>query len=299
MKKLILLLCGTLGCTIFSFSQFNTTFLTNLSNSTSTGFVGIGVKPTATSTFRGNFNLHLHGVADYIEIIPAVIGGNPQLSVNHGKTVRFGMTNLTTGTDASDGTEFRMSGLNFQLINREQGHLTIGTGNSTLRFSQPSARAWMGFPTGASETDQRFASFNITSADNALFLQTTDLTKTALRIKYINDNGNAIEVFETDAVKPNFKVFSSGFVYARKYVTTLSNFPDYVFADNYRLMPLEDLRTFISANKHLPNMPTASEIEQDGADLGELNRVLVEKVEELTLYLLQMETRLKELEGKK
>lgn len=297
-KQLLVLLCATFS-TFSYFGQFNTAWSTSSSNSVSAGYVGIGIKPTTGSTAQAAFNLHLHGVADYIETTPAPLGGGPAVSVNWGKTARFGMTNSTSGTTLSDGTLFMMAGNNFHLINREEGSLTVGVVNTNLRFSKTSNRAWMGDPVSASETDQRFGRLNISSSDNALFLQTTNLSKTALCIKYISDNGKAIEVFGTDALNSNFKVFTSGFVYARKFVTSLSNFPDYVFSENYPLMPLDDLRIFIATNKHLPNVPTAQEIEKDGADLGELNRVLVEKVEELTLYLLEMEQRLKELEGKK
>ncbi len=51
-------------------------------------------------------------------------------------------------------------------------------------------------------------------------------------------------------------------------------------------MELED---YIKRNKHLPNVPSSSDVEKNGADLGEINRVLVEKVEEQTLYLIQHE----------
>ena len=95
----------------------------------------------------------------------------------------------------------------------------------------------------------------------------------------------------------NFKVRGDGEVFARKYTTTLNSFPDYVFEADYNLMSFKDLRNHIKTNKHLPNMPTANEIEKNGADLGELNRILVEKVEELTLYILELEERLSEVES--
>jgi hypothetical protein len=105
-----------------------------------------------------------------------------------------------------------------------------------------------------------------------------------------------MEFFGNDATKVNFKVLGSGIVYARNYITTLANFPDYVLQPSYQLMPLSELRQFINQNLHLPNVPSAATIENEGADLGELYRILVEKVEELTLYILQMETRIGELE---
>lgn len=74
--------------------------------------------------------------------------------------------------------------------------------------------------------------------------------------------------------------------------------PDYVFGPNYDLMSLPELRKFVQEKHHLPNIPSAAEYAQNGVDLGELNRLLLEKTEELTLYILQLEERLKALEEK-
>ena len=64
--------------------------------------------------------------------------------------------------------------------------------------------------------------------------------------------------------------------------------PDYVFEKEYPLPDLLDVESFITENKHLPEIPSATEIEKDGQDLGEMNRLLLQKVEELTLYLIEM-----------
>jgi hypothetical protein len=74
-----------------------------------------------------------------------------------------------------------------------------------------------------------------------------------------------------------------------------ASWPDYVFADGYNLMPLEQLKKEINQHKHLPGIPSAAQIEeQGGVDLGAIQTKLVEKVEELTLYIIQ----LKELNDK-
>jgi hypothetical protein len=71
------------------------------------------------------------------------------------------------------------------------------------------------------------------------------------------------------------------------------NVPDYVFEDNYKLMPLDDLRDYIKEKKHLPNVADVDEITSEGLDLGGSQMVLLEKVEELTLYTLQQHEQLK------
>jgi hypothetical protein len=86
-----------------------------------------------------------------------------------------------------------------------------------------------------------------------------------------------------------FKVLSNGVVYATKVVVQETPFLDYVFKKDYNLLSLTELEAYIETNKHLPNMPTAKEVENNGADLGEINRVLVEKIEELTLYTIQQQ----------
>ncbi|MEM6829561.1 MAG: cell surface protein, partial [Bacteroidota bacterium] len=79
----------------------------------------------------------------------------------------------------------------------------------------------------------------------------------------------------------------------------LGSFPDYVFADNYDLMPLEELEAYIDANKHLPEMPTEAEVLENGADLGQLNTLLVEKIEELTLHLISLKKEIEQLKNQK
>lgn len=73
-------------------------------------------------------------------------------------------------------------------------------------------------------------------------------------------------------------------------VTVLPNasWPDYVFRKSYRLLPLYELERSIHLHRHLPNIPTAAEIEKNGIDLGDMNRRLLEKVEELTLYIIDL-----------
>ena len=75
-----------------------------------------------------------------------------------------------------------------------------------------------------------------------------------------------------------------------------ASWPDYVFADNYQLMSLDNFEKNIKALKHLPNIPAAKEMEANGIELGDMNRRLLEKVEELSLYIIQLNNRLKTLE---
>jgi hypothetical protein len=63
---------------------------------------------------------------------------------------------------------------------------------------------------------------------------------------------------------------------------------DYVFASDYKLKPLSEVEKFIDENNHLPNIPSADELVKEGLDLGKMQALQMEKIEELTLYLIEM-----------
>jgi len=73
---------------------------------------------------------------------------------------------------------------------------------------------------------------------------------------------------------------------------------DYVFDSTYRLLPLKDVEGFIRAHSHLPGIPSAGEVAQDGADVGEAQVALLKKIEELTLYTIQQDKKIDELNKK-
>ncbi len=73
--------------------------------------------------------------------------------------------------------------------------------------------------------------------------------------------------------------------------------PDYVFEKDYPLLALDDIRQFIATYGHLPNIPSANEMEEGGVELGTMEMKLLEKIEELTLYILQLEERIQQLEN--
>jgi len=74
-----------------------------------------------------------------------------------------------------------------------------------------------------------------------------------------------------------------------------SGWPDYVFSEKYKLPTLQELQSFIQKNKHLPNIPSAAEVEKEGLELGDMQKRMMEKIEELTLYILQLEKKNQEL----
>ena len=76
-----------------------------------------------------------------------------------------------------------------------------------------------------------------------------------------------------------------------------TSFPDYVFAPDYKLPSLEEIEKYVKENSHLPEVPSAKEIEKDGMSLNEMNVILLKKVEELTLYMIEMKKENEEMKN--
>jgi len=141
----------------------------------------------------------------------------------------------------------------------------------------------------------------------SLITQTTGDWYFASLIKVNTDYTRAISVFNT-SVSPEeevFRVFGNGVVnakkiYAEDFEVTANAmniyWPDYVFGKDYKLMSLFELEQFITKNKHLPEIPSAAEVEENGINLGEMQGKLLQKVEELTLYIIEQQKQMQELQ---
>ena len=93
-----------------------------------------------------------------------------------------------------------------------------------------------------------------------------------------------------------YKLSVKGKVRAEE-VKVYNTWADYVFADNYDLKPLTKVEEYIAQNGHLPNVPSAKEITVNGLALGEMAKIQQEKIEELTLYLIQQNKEIEELKS--
>ena len=78
-------------------------------------------------------------------------------------------------------------------------------------------------------------------------------------------------------------------------VRLVPNWPDYVFNKNYKLPDLNELEDFIKKNKHLPGIPTAKTLEETGINVGEMHKLQMEKIEELTLYIIELNKEIEKL----
>jgi hypothetical protein len=87
---------------------------------------------------------------------------------------------------------------------------------------------------------------------------------------------------------PQAKLAVKGDIFAQKVKVTQTGWADFVFHPDYKLPLLEEVERFVKANKHLPEIPSENEVEKEGLDVGEMNKKLLQKIEELTLYIIEM-----------
>jgi len=97
---------------------------------------------------------------------------------------------------------------------------------------------------------------------------------------------------------PAERLVVDGTICAKEVRVSLSGapcWPDYVFEDDYKLKSLSELEDFIKTNKHLPGIPNAQEVANNGVELGDMQARLLKKIEELTLYIIELKNENEEI----
>jgi hypothetical protein len=97
---------------------------------------------------------------------------------------------------------------------------------------------------------------------------------------------------------PASKLTVAGEIAAREVKVTVNAGADFVFNEDYQLRSLSELGSFIKANNHLPDIASANEMEREGVNLSEMNIKLLQKIEELTLYIIQLESKVQTIDTK-
>ncbi len=103
---------------------------------------------------------------------------------------------------------------------------------------------------------------------------------------------NALGNVGIGTTNPTEKLSVNGKIRAKEIKVETANWPDYVFEDDYPMLSLAEIEKYIKTNKHLPEMPSSTEAEANGIALGELNKLLLKKIEELTLHLIEKDKQL-------
>ncbi len=101
-------------------------------------------------------------------------------------------------------------------------------------------------------------------------------------------NSGAVGIGTTVAIPAGVKLAVNGKVNCKEVEVTMTGWSDFVFNNDYKLRSLYDVENFIAQNKHLPDVPSASEVISNGSNLGAMDAVLLQKIEELTLYMIDL-----------
>lgn len=169
--------------------------------------------------------------------------------------------------------------VNKDLISNLGGEVTIrnGFGNQNgavrLNLNNGGAISWIkGIVTGPN-----------TNYGSAMIFGVPSATVDGAEVMRITSDGSVGIGTST----PDAKLSVNGIIHAKEVKVDLNNWPDYVFSSGSHLRDLDEVSAFIRLNRHLPDIPSANTVAKEGLHLGEINKLLTQKVEELTLYLLE------------
>ncbi|GAB3909904.1 hypothetical protein [Mucilaginibacter boryungensis] len=165
------------------------------------------------------------------------------------------------------------------------GQLTIsnGYGNQNgavrLNFNNGGAVNWIkGIVTGPN-----------TNTGSALIFGVASNTSDGIERMRIDASGN-MGIGTADP--QGYKLAVNGNIRAKE-IKVETGWSDYVFYSTYKLLPISEVAKYIKANQHLPDVPSAAEVEKNGLNVGESNALLLKKIEELTLYLIEKDREVK------
>jgi hypothetical protein len=117
-------------------------------------------------------------------------------------------------------------------------------------------------------------------------------------ISSISTNGSEKILLVENNQRQLLQLTNDGVLKVREVIVDLAYWPDYVFDKNYVLMPLNEVEKFIQLEGHLPKIPAAETLEEQGLNIAEMNKLMMEKIEELTLYMIQQQKTLEEQQQK-
>ncbi len=257
--------------------------------------------------------LHIKGETDVDEI--AIHAGN-SLS---GQTaaIQFYNTPFVVGAGGAPGTKkvFLMLDDEDLKIGTNSGNTTgkfivrtagadrlhlDAAGNMGLGIADPLAKIHIASGSDAGLTSHGYLMLgpvtgsNIVFDNNEIIARTNGQTGSLI----LQNDGGSVRIGNV-AVPGGYKFAINGKMVCEEVKVKLasSGWPDYVFADTYQLKPLHEVEKFIAANKHLPNIPPAAEVEKNGIEIGDMQKRMMEKIEELTLYVIELEKKINELKN--
>lgn len=199
---------------------------------------------------------------------------------------------------------------NNPLLNDERVVITDGRNNKIDLhvigmglFDGQNASALFGTNTGAKFGEWGIEYNNYGSVAGLNFWKPSGSNNFGNYFMFLTDNGKvSIGLDPNDATTYNgdYKLYVGSGIMTEKVKVALkntSNWADYVFKADYSLMPLSKVETFISENGHLPNVPSAEEVVESGIDVAKMDAKLLEKIEELTLYVIELNKEIEKLKN--
>lgn len=113
----------------------------------------------------------------------------------------------------------------------------------------------------------------------------------------IHSSGNKSLIVRNSIGEKTLQLNDDGLLRTREVKVDQDNWPDFVFKNTYSIMPLTEVENYINANKHLPNIPSATEIETNGLSIGKMQNLHMQKIEELTIYAIEQNKDLTDLQN--
>jgi hypothetical protein len=203
-----------------------------------------------------------------------------------------GLQFLSSGVGAATNNSFwNISGYNSNSINYNGGNVGIGTNNPSEKLSINGALESLNDKYGEGGQLTLRGGIYRYSIDNyggngMRFFREDDATgSNGLVFMNLLSNGNLL-IGKTSQSNSNYKLDVAGNIRANKLVINTTG-ADYVFNDGYRLRPLLQVENYIKQNKHLPGVEPAKKMQEEGMSVGETQTKLLEKIEELTLYIIE------------
>lgn len=227
--------------------------------------------------------------------------GNSALFANTDgvNNVAMGSNSLRTNTTGSGNIAIGRLSLFTNLI----GANNIAIGANAGQFATGSSNIFLGPSAGVSETGDSKLYVSNNGSVNPLIKG--DFASNWLRVNSKTTGYLAIGDFDAATPMPTptgYRLIVQDGILTEKLKVSLRsdamNWADYVFDPSYKLMPLEEVEKYTKANKHLPNVPSADEITKEGIDVAKVSKMFMEKIEELTLHIIDLNKRIKNLEKK-
>ncbi len=227
---------------------------------------------------------------------------DPQIDFYQGSTAT-GFVNIT-GADFKMGT-FASNNTGKAIIRLNGGdRLTVAPdGNVGIANNDPITRLHIasGQDAGLANTQNGFVMLGQETSSNVVIDNNEIIARNngAISTLFMQNNGGTVQIGST-AVPTGYVLSVAGKAICTELrVQLTSAWPDYVFDEKYKLPDFNALRNYIKENKHLPNIPAAKDIEKSGMEVGDMQRRMMEKIEELTLYILELEKKVSALEKNK